>query len=183
MSAGWTPERVALLRKLHEAGLTASQIAAALGDGVTRGAVIGKASRLGLASNIRALQLAEQRRQRARDAVREAAAAREAEAEAAAAAAAAAHDAEARRASPAIALPISKRVTILDLRDSMCRWPIGDPVVDPATFRFCGARRAETVLAYRGARKPTPTSYCAAHHQLAHQPRDSARRFTPRAAA
>lgn len=46
----WTDERIAKLSKLWDAGLSASQIAEKLGEGVTRNAVIGKAHRLGLAS-------------------------------------------------------------------------------------------------------------------------------------
>ena len=44
----WTDDRVDHLRELWSKGLSASQIAAQLGDGVTRNAVIGKAHRLGL---------------------------------------------------------------------------------------------------------------------------------------
>lgn len=43
----WTDERVEKLKKLYQEGLSASQIAKQLG-GVTRNAVIGKVSRLGL---------------------------------------------------------------------------------------------------------------------------------------
>src|SRR5213083_2484524 len=43
----WTDDRVEQLKKLWEAGLSASQIAAELGN-VTRNAVIGKVHRLGL---------------------------------------------------------------------------------------------------------------------------------------
>src|ERR1700712_2766062 len=45
----WTDERIDSLRKMWEAGQTASQIADELG-GVSRNAVIGKAHRLGLES-------------------------------------------------------------------------------------------------------------------------------------
>lgn len=45
--AGWTDERVELLKKLWQDGLSASQIAKQLG-GVTRAAVIGNVHRLGL---------------------------------------------------------------------------------------------------------------------------------------
>ncbi len=44
----WTDDRVDRLRELWGKGLSASQIAAQLGDGITRNAVIGKAHRLGL---------------------------------------------------------------------------------------------------------------------------------------
>jgi len=43
----WTDDRVEQLKKLWEGGLSASQIAAELGN-VTRNAVIGKVHRLGL---------------------------------------------------------------------------------------------------------------------------------------
>ena len=45
--------------------------------------------------------------------------------------------------------------TILTLRDSMCKWPIGDPA-DPK-FAFCG-------------RKATSGPYCAEHAKVAFQP-------------
>jgi len=45
----WSDERVELLRKLWSDGLSASQVAAELGPGITRNAVIGKIHRLGLA--------------------------------------------------------------------------------------------------------------------------------------
>ena len=48
----WTYERIEQLKKLWEEGLTASRIAAELGD-VTRNAVIGKAHRLNLSQKIK----------------------------------------------------------------------------------------------------------------------------------
>jgi len=45
--------------------------------------------------------------------------------------------------------------TILTLRDSMCKWPIGDPA-DPK-FAFCG-------------RKSDCGPYCAEHAKVAFQP-------------
>lgn len=45
---GWTDERVALLKKMWKDGNSAADIAKALGKGVTRNAVIGKAHRMGL---------------------------------------------------------------------------------------------------------------------------------------
>ena len=46
----WTDDRVEKLRELLDKGLSASQIAKELAEGVTRNAVIGKAHRMGLAS-------------------------------------------------------------------------------------------------------------------------------------
>ena len=45
----WTKERIERLKELWTEGLSASQIAAELGEGVSRNAVLGKAHRLGLA--------------------------------------------------------------------------------------------------------------------------------------
>ena len=49
----WTDERVELLSRLWLDGRSASQIAAALGAGLTRNAVIGKVHRLGLAGRVK----------------------------------------------------------------------------------------------------------------------------------
>ncbi|RMF73585.1 MAG: global cell cycle regulator GcrA-like protein [Alphaproteobacteria bacterium] len=46
----WTDEKIELLKKLWAKGLSASQIAKELGDGISRNAVIGKVHRLGLKS-------------------------------------------------------------------------------------------------------------------------------------
>lgn len=48
MAFDWTPERVSELKRHYFAGLSARQIAEAMGDGLTRNAVIGKTTRLGL---------------------------------------------------------------------------------------------------------------------------------------
>jgi GcrA cell cycle regulator len=55
-----------------------------------------------------------------------------------------------------VGLPLSERVTIMDLRESMCRWPMGDPT--KPEFRFCGARSV------------TGLPYCSHHAQVAYQP-------------
>ena len=44
----WTTERVDLMRQMWATGISASKIAAALGAGVSRNAVIGKVHRLGI---------------------------------------------------------------------------------------------------------------------------------------
>lgn len=44
----WTPDRIKILTKMWEAGSSAGEVADALGFGITRHAVIGKANRLGL---------------------------------------------------------------------------------------------------------------------------------------
>ncbi len=62
-----------------------------------------------------------------------------------------------------VVVPIAEPVTILELRDSMCRWPIGDPT--QPDFRFCGARKT-----------PGAGPYCACHSAIAYQPQHDRRR-------
>ncbi|RYB01805.1 GcrA family cell cycle regulator [Lichenibacterium ramalinae] len=198
----WTEARVERLSVMWLAGQSASQIAAELGEGVSRNAVIGKVHRLGLSG--RTLPVAaDGASPRIRDAApaepsREAAAAPEPAAAAAepaappspatpaatlaatlaasppSAAVVAPHgidgvaavidaapepitfDLPALRAAKESALPVSDRVTILELSGSMCRWPIGDPT--NAEFRFCGCRAAGTL------------PYCQDHARVAFQP-------------
>ena len=61
----WTDDRVEQLKKLWEAGLSASQIAAELGN-VTRNAVIGKVHRLGLSGRAKSPSSAAPRQRKAR---------------------------------------------------------------------------------------------------------------------
>jgi GcrA cell cycle regulator len=60
-----------------------------------------------------------------------------------------------------VVLPMSLRVTIVELKESMCRWPLGDPATPE--FRYCGS--------------PTATGpYCTYHGGLAYQPAQDRRR-------
>jgi GcrA cell cycle regulator len=69
-----------------------------------------------------------------------------------------------------VVVPISERVTLMELREAMCRWPIGDPTT--SEFRFCGARSPD-------GQGP----YCSHHARLAYQPaQDRRRREQARAA-
>ena len=171
MDAGvsWTDERVELLRRLWEEGQSASKIAAQLG-GVTRNAVIGKVHRLGLGGRVKPSVEAGATLLR-----KKGGAEAQAEAEVVAVETVAAVEVQspvvqplhrpapelppasvpAAAAAP-VALAVSERVTIMDLRESMCRWPMGDPTTPE--FRFCGARSI------------TGLPYCAHHAQIAYQP-------------
>ena len=64
---GWTDDRVEQLKKLWEAGLSASQIAAELGN-ITRNAVIGKVHRLGLSGRAKSPSSAAPRQRKVRPA-------------------------------------------------------------------------------------------------------------------
>jgi GcrA cell cycle regulator len=149
---GWTDERVELLKKLWQDGLSASQIAKQLG-GVTRNAVIGKVHRLGLsgrAAPSKPARPAFKAPRPARPAAAPSAPRRIAEPVAASAGAVQPPSPPVRYIDEA---PGS--ATVLTLGAHMCKWPIGDPSSD--SFTFCGRRQASG-------------PYCAEHANVAYQP-------------
>jgi GcrA cell cycle regulator len=197
----WSDERVDLLRRLWQEGLSASRIATQLG-GVSRNAVIGKIHRLGLSgrgakgseikgSEIKGSEVKGAEGDLPRKPVREveASAVQDAGASATVARETATQETAVREAgasgtvvplqpasaqSPSlpapeaaaaplpvarmepVALAVSRRVTIMDLRESMCRWPLGDPTAPD--FHYCGDRAI------------TGLPYCPGHAQIAYQP-------------
>jgi len=178
-TGAWTDERVELLKKLWSDGLSASQIAAELGS-VTRNAVIGKVHRLGLSGRAKsAAQPAAPRNVAPRKAptrspshpmASPAAATRGAHALAPSFAPQADVEAQQEPApSEDVVIPFSERVTIMELREYMCRWPMGDPT--SAEFRFCGAR------------SQTGMPYCGYHARIAYQPAADRRRDRSKARA
>jgi GcrA cell cycle regulator len=149
----WTDERIAQLKAGWEGGMTASQIAEQLGEGVTRNAVIGKAHRLGLEARPSPVKGGEEAVEAAPAPVATAAAA-----------------APAPRPAPAAPAPVAKaavvakkpvrtgkasRTTLLDLNEKICKWPIGHP--GEPDFHFCG--------------KPVQAGfpYCTEHCLVAYQ--------------
>ena len=142
----WTDERIAQLKAGWEGGMTASQIAEALGEGVSRNAVIGKAHRLGLESRPSPVK--------GTDVVAVAPVAKPA----APATTPAPVAVSAPRQAPAkkpVRTGKAARTTLLDLNEKICKWPIGHP--GDADFHFCG--------------KPAQVSfpYCTEHCLLAYQ--------------
>jgi GcrA cell cycle regulator len=141
----WTPERVEQLRSHVGAGLSCSQIAAAIG--VTRNAVIGKIHRLGLAPGRPAGAPARISPPRARhsrfSAQRQLLRVMNAETPCGSDAAA---DAP---------IESAQRCSLLELAQSKCRWPVGDPTT--ADFAFCGN---EVSAGF---------SYCAGHARMAYR--------------
>ncbi len=158
---GWTDERVELLKKLWMEGLSASQIAAELGEGVTRNAVIGKVHRLKLSARAKPTNTAP----RARPAARPSAPRRPATSSSStstvsskprvsmsrpqvmgATALAATPEMETELyVAPAAAelfIPEDKRLNLLQLSESTCKWPIGDPLTKD--FYFCGQHSLES---------------------------------------
>jgi GcrA cell cycle regulator len=180
-AGAWTEERVELLKKLWSDGLSASQIAAELGN-VTRNAVIGKVHRLGLSGRAKsAAAPAAPRNAAPRKAPARApshpmgsatTATRGAHALAPHFSAEAEAEIEAEQAplpSEDVVIPFSERVTIMELREYMCRWPMGDPT--SPDFRFCGAR------------SQTGLPYCSYHSRIAYQPAADRRRDRSKARA
>ena len=164
----WTDERVEQLKKLWSEGLSASQIATRLGE-VTRNAVIGKVHRLGLAGRA---TVSRPKVMRPRKAVANTAA-----------------RAGKRpnkllrypgsggfpqpsgldgapevyvRTFEELVIPMEERASILSLKETSCRWPIGDPQHDD--FHFCGKGKLDGL------------PYCEFHAHRAFQPAQSRRR-------
>jgi GcrA cell cycle regulator len=163
----WTDERVELLRQLWLDGKSASQISAQLGHGVTRNAVIGKVHRLGLAGRAKSPSASA-------SPPRAASAPRMSQRPAASSARTAVRGATALALASEpmldtrpvfqeddVVVPMSLRVTIIDLKEAMCRWPLGDPT--SSEFRYCGSPAASG-------------PYCAHHGKLAYQPVQDRRR-------
>ena len=182
----WTDERVELLTKMWGDGQSASQIAKELG-GVTRNAVIGKVHRLGLSnrattssaktnttSKVQGKPVVESKSKLPPKPV---AAAKPAAPEPTApipvrkaiipAGQSLPPQPSANEISPEALAKVSqiekkaKRLSLLELTERTCKWPVGDPATED--FWFCG-------LATQ-AGKP----YCEAHVGVAFQPMSTRR--------
>lgn len=152
----WTDDRVALLKKLWGEGKTAAEIASELG-GVTRNAVIGKAHRMKLSNRVSPIQQNKKIKKAA-----EAASAAPTKAPAAANTsvppAPAAEKPVVKRGRKKQEAPVvnkGKRLDLIELSGSMCRWPMGDPRDD--NFGFCGCSAVPGL------------PYCAEHAAVAYQ--------------
>ena len=145
----WTDERIAQLKAGWEGGMTASQIAEALGEGVSRNAVIGKAHRLGLESRPSPVKGGDESATPppAKTATQSAVSAPPAPVQAAV-------------PRPVVAKKPARtgkaaRTTLLDLNEKICKWPIGHP--GDSDFHFCG----------KSAQASFP--YCTEHCLIAYQ--------------
>lgn len=171
----WTDERVETLKTLWAEGQSASQIAKVLG-GVTRNAVIGKVHRLGLASRTASKPEpakaakdapAPKAKQKAAEKVEPATPKEKPKP-------VTAHKPPVVTSTfphpPAPSEPLvdladvdaaAKQLSLLELNERTCKWPIGDP--SKGEFYFCGHTVAPG--------KP----YCASHVAAAYQPMSSRR--------
>ena len=175
----WTDERVELLKKMWGEGQSASQIAKELG-GVTRNAVIGKVHRLGLSNRAGASAPAPEKKpakaaSSSSKAAKPAAKATEKVVEVTVtprkpivpAGQPLPPQPSANEISPEALATVrevektSKKITLMELTERTCKWPIGDPATDD--FWFCG-------LAVQHG-KP----YCEAHVGVAFQPMSNRR--------
>ena len=181
----WTDERVEILKKMWGEGQSASQIAKELG-GVTRNAVIGKVHRLGLSNRAtsNSSSKSEAKPKAAPKVEAKAAASKEAPKVAEPVAEKPSNVTPLRRQiipagqplppqpsaneiSPEALARVSeiekkaKKLTLLELTERTCKWPVGDPATPD--FWFCGL--------------PTQTGkpYCEAHVGVAFQPMTSRR--------
>ena len=149
---GQNPDAVTALRELLESKKTAGDVAKELtekfGVPITRNSVIGKAKRLGfqLLSHLEATRINKTgpKPKPVRDVDYISYKPRPPSA----------------KARETVAIPTSRRVSLMDLTWMSCRWPLGDP--RDAYFCYCGADRVNPFDDNR--------SYCSAHTAIAYAP-------------
>ncbi len=161
----WTDARIEILKVEYAKGLSASQIAVAIGE-CTRNAVVGKIGRLGLnelGGIVRPKHEPEARKPRVSrmavfvpkvliettktptaDTVTSVLQATEA-------------------TDLAQEIPTNRAVTLERLKEGDCRWPLGDPA--KPGFKFCGNEKRNKA-----------TSYCAGHCRIAYLPPSAQRK-------
>lgn len=159
---GWTDERVETLKKLWMEGLSASQIAGELGEGVTRNAVIGKVHRLKLSGRAKPATSSARPRNVNRAPRRPGSSAssmggtsssggggsvkRRMVNTVVGATALKPTEMEEEHLQPhqqsELVIPPEERIGLLALNESTCKWPIGDPLMPE--FHFCGRDSGES---------------------------------------
>lgn len=178
----WTDERVEQLKQLWLDGKSASQIASVLANGITRNAVIGKVHRLGLSGRVKAPSQNTPRQRTPRPQGHRPGNMQRSHGGGGgggmamprthgANALAYSPRAEARpmeRPMEEVVVPMCEPITIMELRESTCRWPLGDPATPE--FRYCGGQ------------SPIGTPYCTYHSRVAYQPAQDRRRDRDRRA-
>ena len=179
----WTDERVDVLKKMWGEGQSASVIAKELG-GVTRNAVIGKVHRLGLSNRVTSTTAKPAAKDKAKAGIKAKPAVPAAPPKPILAPETVRitppavrkiipagqplpPQPSANEISPEALAKVSevektaKRISLMELTEKTCKWPVGDPATDD--FWFCG-------LAVK-----TGKPYCEAHVGVAFQPMSSRR--------
>ena len=157
----WTDERIAILKKLWKDGKSAAEIAKTLSKGVTRNAVIGKAHRMGLSGRPSPIKKstsksgkksAKSSKKKINEVKRDKKLiAPSSKGKLATSSKETTKSGKSKKED----LPPSGGVSLLDLTERMCKWPIGDPREED--FTFCG----------RNSDGGTP--YCPTHAAMAYQ--------------
>ena len=149
----WTPEQISDLTRLWGEGLTTAEIGKRLG--ISKNAVVGKAHRLHLPARPSPIKRTGPRPQVYRPATpRQPSAPRAPQAPREPRVAAQAQQTSAAALRALANQPSAKRLPMMALSASTCRWPIGDP--GDAEFHFCGERSLDG--------KP----YCSSHASIAY---------------
>ncbi len=171
MSSSWTEERVSVLTKLWMEGLSASQIAGELGEGVTRNAVIGKVHRLKLSGRAKPANSSQRagggsRAPRRPKSTGGSSGFKRRVVSSRAVGSAAVSPVEIEQENVRVNLnnvtelfiPVEERIGILGLTEKTCKWPIGDPL--QKDFHFCGRESDENA------------PYCGFHAKRAYHTMD-----------
>ena len=175
----WTDERVELLSKLWADGLSASQIARQLG-GVTRNAVIGKVHRLKLSGRAKTTTSPNRAKKTATGAeeIQRTRTTATATAQLRTRPAVMGNNAlktemlldgaaeqryQTSEEPNVFVMPTSRRLSLVQLGERTCRWPVGDPML--ADFHFCGNEPRDA------------SPYCSYHSKLAFQPASERKRL------
>jgi len=168
----WTDERIAILKKLWKDGKSAAEIAKTLSKGVTRNAVIGKAHRMGLSgrpspikksasgSGKKSTKSPKKKINEVKEGKKSVTLSNKRKLTPSS------KEATKSGKSKKEDLPPSGGVSLLDLTEHMCKWPIGDPREDD--FAFCG----------RSIDGGTP--YCPTHTAMAYQSSNRTRAISTR---
>lgn len=163
MSRPWTDERIALLHKLWQDGLSCSVIANVMG-GVTRNAVIGKLHRSGLQGRG---AVKDKKTIATKAKGRPAPAPRSPRVKLRSDGIVAPYFAPTPLPiEPPAALDPATNCTLIDLAAGQCKWPLGDPRDE--AFRFCGAPQTQRLRPTGGTTEICPSPYCQVHHALAY---------------
>ena len=161
----WTDDRVDTLKRLWGEGCSASQIAAELG-GVTRNAVIGKVHRLSLEGRKPPGTSVRTRQRKARATMMTDCLPVKLAAPATPTSVPRPVVALRPRPLDQLSVPAARLLSIMELSDKTCKWPVGDP--QHPGFGFCG-------------HKPFNLSvYCEYHTRLAYQPVEARTRSASR---
>lgn len=158
---GWTSERIELLKKFFDAGLSCSQIACQIGT--TRNAVIGKMHRLGLSRPKNSFVDRIKPSRAAKDTWRPKALRLKFRGLSISAQHEALMAAYPGRAGNEAPVESPHKCSLLELSPAQCRWPISEP--GSADFAFCANPSVDGF------------SYCAGHARLAYRPRRPLNQF------